>query len=228
MIKNKKGIKMLAKTLRYGVAILSFSIYTNLALAMTLESNTPNQTQSVAADDAKKFVMDTGNEIIQILANKKQSLSERKENFRKVLAKDFDIPQIGRFVLGKYWRQANPDQQKQFLTLFEGAIVETYSEQFNNYTDEKLNVISANSKDKDIILVNSEILHPHGGEPLNVRWQIVKKDSYFKVIDIIVNGVSMRITQRTEYAAIIQSKQKGIDGLIDYIRSNPEAVETKP
>jgi phospholipid transport system substrate-binding protein len=195
------------------------------AADVTQSADTTAPITSLSAEEAQKFITETGNQIIAILANKQKPLASRKEEFRSVLRENFNIAAIGRFVLGKYWRQANDQQKEQYLQLFEDAIVESYSAQFNNYSNEKLRVLSASPTHKGGVLVKSKVLRPQGGEPLRVDWQVFQTKTGLKIHDIIVNGVSMSITQRTEYAGIIQSTGRGIDGLLDSLRQKPSLTQ---
>ena len=171
----------------------------------------------VSEKEYENFVESTGNEIIQVLVHKETPMSKRKENFRAILRTKFSIPSIGKFVLARYWRQADDGQKARYLKLFETAIVENYSAQFDNYSNEKLQVIGVHKMEDGGILVNSKVLRPSGAEPLLVDWKVFhhKKDNTFKIVDLVVNGVSMSITQRSEYAGLIQGAGGNIDTFLN-------------
>lgn len=162
----------------------------------------------------ESFVANIGNDIIKILVNKSVPLPQRKAEFRKVLRENFSIPAIGKFVLASYWRRATPEQKKEYLQLFEDAIVENYAAQFDSYDNERLDVRGARKTKDGGVIVKSMILRPTGGEPLNLDWKIFQTKKGMKVLDLVVNGVSMSITQRTEYRAIVRSKGGKIEGLL--------------
>lgn len=172
---------------------------------------------SVSEKEYQNFVESTGNEIIQVLVHKETPMEKRKDNFREILRTKFSIPSIGKFVLARYWRQADDSQKARYLKLFETAIVENYSAQFDNYSNEKLQVTGTHPMDDGGVLVNSKVLRPSGAEPLLVDWKVFyhKKDGAFKVVDLVVNGVSMSITQRSEYAGLIQSAGGNMDTFLD-------------
>jgi phospholipid transport system substrate-binding protein len=184
------------------------------------------QTSSARAQDAvagiaqqeyKNFVEATGNEVIQVLIQKQTPLAKRKDEFRAILRTKFSIPSIGKFVLARYWRQADDGQKARYLKLFETAIVENYSAQFDNYANEKLQVVGAHNMEDGGVLVNSKVVRPSGAEPLLVDWKVFhhKKDNTFKIVDLVVNGVSMSITQRSEYAGLIQGAGGNMDTFLD-------------
>ena len=164
------------------------------------------------------FITSLGNNIIRILVNKKAPLSERKNEFRHVLKDYFDIPEIGKFVLARYWRRATNDQKTEYLDLFENAIVDNYAAQFDDYQNETLEVQSVRESADQGIMVMSVIKKQTGAPPLKVDWKIFQTKQGLKVYDIIVNGVSMSITQRSEYAGIINKNGGQLEGLLKLMR----------
>lgn len=172
----------------------------------------------------KDFITKIGNDIIRILVNKSAPMEDRKQEFRGVLKTNFDIPSIGKFVLARYWRQATDSQKDEYLNLFEDAIVDNYAAQFDNYNNETLNVESAReSRDGGVIIVSKIVRHDNT-PPLQVDWKIFKTKQGLRVLDIVVNGVSMSISQRSEYASVIKSKG-GIDGLLQAMRNKEVKIK---
>jgi len=164
------------------------------------------------------FITSLGNNIIRILVNKKAPLSERKNEFRHVLKDYFDIPEIGKFVLARYWKRATNNQKTEYLDLFENAIVDNYAAQFDDYQNETLEVQSVRESADQGIMVMSVIKKQTGAPPLKVDWKIFQTKQGLKVYDIIVNGVSMSITQRSEYAGIINKNGGQLEGLLKLMR----------
>lgn len=172
------------------------------------------EVESTTASE-KDFVQKVGNEIVKILADRNSNIDERRERFRKVLRENFDIKSIGKFVLGRYWRTISDDQKSQFLKLFEDALVENYSSQFDNYHNESLEVKGSRDSKAGGTIVQSQVIRPQGGNPLNVDWKVFSvKDGSYKILDIVVDGVSLSNTQRSTYAATIQNNNGSIDALL--------------
>lgn len=178
------------------------------------------ETDAISLQAYQKFVEETGNEIIQVLVHKDDPMPERKKAFRAILQTKFSVPSIAKFVLARYWRTADDGQKARYLALFETAIVENYAAQFDNYANEKLEVTGAQpTDDGEGMLVTSRILRPSGGQPLQVDWKVYAQhkdgQQVMKVVDIVVNGVSMSITQRSEYAGLIQQAGGDIGLFLD-------------
>lgn len=174
----------------------------------------------------KNFITTLGNNIIEILVDKKAPLTERKEKFRQVLRDYFDIPEIGKFVLARYWRRATDQQKTEYLALFENAIVDNYAAQFDSYQNERLEVQNVREDSDQGVLVMSIIKRQTGAPPLKIDWKIFQTKKGLRVYDIIVNGVSMSITQRTEYGGIVSQNGGQIEGLLKLMREGKSPTFT--
>lgn len=169
----------------------------------------------------EQFVNDLGNNIITLIRST-DDLSKKKEHFRNLLQKSFDMQSIGKFVLSRFWKQATPEQRDKFLNLFEQNMVDTYTSQFDQYKDETM-VVNDSRKDEDgAIWVNAKV-QGSAREPVNIRWKLYDKGGALKVYDIHVNEASMCITHRSEYASIIGSHGGQIDGLLVALSNNKAA-----
>src|SRR5476651_118182 len=78
------------------------------------------------AQDARSFVANLGQQAIQVLGPSVPT-PQRLARFRQLFSNDFDVPGMGQFVLGRYWRTATPAEQQEFLQLFQEYIVRAYS-----------------------------------------------------------------------------------------------------
>ncbi|MDX2224285.1 MAG: ABC transporter substrate-binding protein [Rhodospirillaceae bacterium] len=136
---------------------------------------------------------------------------EKTVRFRKLFVEFFDIPAIGRFVLGRFARAVQPADLERFQKLFEDVIVYTWTRRFGEYKGESLNVKDSAPDGDAGALVNSDIVGK-GGQAFAVSWRLRKRETGFRIVDVIVEGVSMAITYRNEYASIIQ-KSGGMAGL---------------
>lgn len=168
-------------------------------------------------EESQNFIKDIADRGIGFLKNQELSVENREKEFRNMLEESFDMKTIGRFALGKYWRQATKDQKKEYLCLFENMIVNVYSRRFGEYNGEKFEVISSREQGTSDVIVASHII-TGGSEPISIDWRVRKKDDHFVVIDIIVAGVSMALTQRSDFAAVIQRGGGKIDVLLEHLR----------
>jgi phospholipid transport system substrate-binding protein len=170
------------------------------------------------APDAKAtaFMNELWNQALELL-NKKAPAAERQARFRELFHKDFDSSGIARFVLGRYWRTASPEEQKEFLKLFEDYVVYVYTARLSDFEGEQFKITGARS-DQDSVLVSTDVMTPGAPQPLKVDWRLVDDDGAYKISDVIVDGVSMLVTQRSEFASVIQRHGGQMQGLIDLMR----------
>jgi phospholipid transport system substrate-binding protein len=175
---------------------------------------------NVFANDGKKaqdFINKMGDDAVSFLQDASLSDAQKKDKFRSLLKKNFDMATIGRFALGKNWRSASAAQQKEYLGLFENMIVRVYSERFGEYQGEGFDVESFRDTGKKDILVTSYIV-PKSGSKVQVDWRVRNKDGAMKVIDVIIEGVSMSLTQRSDFSSVIQRGGGKIDVLLDHLK----------
>lgn len=168
-------------------------------------------------DKAKSFIDKMGKDAISFLEDESLTSAQKQSKFRVLLQKNFDMGTIGRFALGKNWRIATPEQQNEYLKLFENMIVRVYSSRFNDYNGQNFNVVSARDTGKQDFLVTSYIVPPSGSK-VQVDWRVRDKNGSMKVIDVIIEGVSMSLTQRSDFSSVIQRGGGNIQVLIDHLK----------
>ena len=172
----------------------------------------------LAESDPGSYVMEMTTNAINTLTDKSISQNEKESQFGKLFDKNFDIPSISRFVLGKYWKQASLDQKKNFIKAFRNYVVKTYSSRFNEYSGEKLKLVNyENEKNPKIFLVHT-ILERQDAPVIKVDWRIGKKKDRFVILDIIIEGISLAITQRSEFVSVIDQNEGNIDKLISILK----------
>lgn len=170
---------------------------------------------------AADFVQSLGDKAIATLADPKNGKDKSKAVFRELLNRNFDINTISRFVLGRYWNVATDAQKKEYQALFEQMIVEVYAERFSQYAGESFKVGGGQASGENDAVVVSQVLRPDG-PPVNVSWRVRNKDGAFKIIDVIVENVSMSVTQRSEFASVIESNGGRFDALLDALRQRSQ------
>ena len=165
---------------------------------------------------AEKFVESLANSAISSLTTKTLTEKERQYNFRGLLRNYFDINGIGKWALGRYWRKASQSERTEYLDLFENLIVGTYSNRFNAYSDEKLLVKGSTSRGR-FALVKS-LLNRDNQKPIRIDWRVTRPDGSYKIFDIVVEGVSMIQTQRSEFSSVIRRNGGNVSGLLIALR----------
>lgn len=171
-----------------------------------------------AADRATNLISDLGRRTIEILTQKELPESVREQRFRRLFEEGFDINIVSRFALGRYWNTSSEQQRKEFQKLFESYVVKAYTVRFSEYTDQQFKVTGSRTQSDDEFLVTSEIIRPEGGPPIKIDWRVVNGSAGPKITDVIVEGVSMAITQREQFASVIQRNGGEVDALLKLLR----------
>jgi phospholipid transport system substrate-binding protein len=175
---------------------------------------------------AVEFVASLADRTIKILKDKSLNKNGRVEALGNIFLDGFDVQAIGRFVLGRFWAQATPQERDAYLAAFKDFVVETYAIRFNSYAGEVFKVKGA-LPDGDLgALVTSEI-GTAGEEPARVEWRVRKEQSGFKIVDVIVEGVSLAITQRSEFASVLQSNTGNLASLTAALREKIAQLKSK-
>ena len=171
---------------------------------------------AVQASDPKAFVQQLGDRTIQIL-NQDGSAQQKLNALKAVLDQATDLDLVGRLVLGRSWRSASDAQREEYLRLFHGLVMQTMAERFSWYTGETFEIVGATPVDDRDTMVSTRILRPDGKPPILVDWRVRQSERGYLLIDIVAEGVSLVVTQRSEASEIIN--RNGIDGLLQEMRA---------
>lgn len=186
--------------------------------------------QSAKADSATekpepaRFIEGLASEALKVLTASRGTLAEREDMFRRLLRDDFAMEKIGRFVIGPHWRTMTPQQQAEYQKLFTEWVLKTYSARLGGYSGEEFAVLRTSSAGRRDVIVHTKIIKPDAGDGLSVDWRVRKLDRKFRIIDIYVEGVSMAVTQRSEFESVV--RRHGVDGLISIIRERLATLDT--
>lgn len=169
---------------------------------------------SIDAKKAEDFVKKTTQEGLTDIINSNVSQEEKDKRFEKLFNEALDLKFIGQFVLGRNWRTATAKQKKEFIETYRQLNVRTWSKRFDEFKGKEFIFTGTSpSNSKGQIFVNSEVPMEQA-QPATVVWRVKQNGDNFKIVDIIIENVSLAITARNEYTAFIKKSPDGIDGLI--------------
>lgn len=172
-------------------------------------------TQAFAQNDgANRFVDVLAQQVLDVVksdADKASKVSRIESIFTDKVDMDF----IARFVLGKYWRQATPSQQKAYIEAYKPFLLKNYASRLTRYSGQTYTLRKPRAEGGSSV-VTMEIKDSNGQSFL-VDYRLRSAGGSYKVADVVVEGVSLLSTQRSEFAAIIDNK--GIDGLTEALRN---------
>ena len=162
------------------------------------------------------LVKNTANEVLEIVKKDKDIQSG---DMRKITAlaeekilPHFAFDRMSRIVLGKNWRHASKEQQEAFIKEFRTLLVRTYSSALAQYRNQTIEYKPLRTQPGDEeVTVKTRILQP-GGPPVPVDYTLEKSGDEWKVIDVVIEGVSLVTNYRGQFSTEI--RDNGMDGLI--------------
>ena len=196
----------------------SFYLFLFLSFFVFLQKNNGTYLVYAAANDPGNYVISTTQKAINTLTDQTITQEEKERRFGKLFDENFDIPSISRFVLGKYWKSSTKIQKKEFIVTFRNYIVKTYSSRFNEYTGEKLTLINYENESNPKLFIVHTALNRPDDLPILIDWRVgLKKDRYI-ILDIIIEGISLAVTQRSEFVSVIDQNDGNVDNLIKLLK----------
>lgn len=168
---------------------------------------------------AEKFIKNLTDTGIEEIINSDVSEEEKDQRFEKLFNENLDLDFIGRFVLGRYWRTATAEERKEFINVYRELNIKTWSSRFDEFKGKSFIFKGTSpSSSGGQIFVNTEVPMDQGA-PAKVVWRVKENKGQFKVVDIIIENVSLAITARNEYTAFIKNSPDGVQGLINNLKS---------
>ena len=185
-----------------------------------------NANAQVNAQAAEKFIKDTTAKGIEQIINANISQTEKDKRFYDLLNGALDLDFIGQFVLGRNWRTATPEQRKEFIAVYRDLNIATWSKRFNEFKGKNFVFKGTTpSSSKGQIFVDT-VVPMDQGEPAKVVWRVREKNGDYKIVDIIIEGVSLAQSARSEYTAFIKNNPGGIDALIADLQAKLKAQKS--
>lgn len=197
--------------------MLSRRGFVSAVAAAVAASVAPLHAQALVPE-AAQFIRDLSQRAIGDLTATGISDAERARRFAVLLHDNFDVPGIGRFVLGRFWRIATEAERSEYLKLFEEYLTQIYAGRFKEYAGENLRIDQARTGSDDEVIISSTILRSQIG-PTPVIWRARRDGGSFRVFDLSVEGVSLSITHRDDFAAVIQSGGGKVEALLKMLRA---------
>ena len=173
----------------------------------------------IDAAKAETFVKEVTTEGIEQIINANIPQAEKDARFAKLFNKALDLDFIGQFVLGRNWRTATPAQREEFIKVYRQLNISTWSKRFDEFKGREF-IFKGTSPSNSAgqVFVNS-VVPMDQGEPAKVIWRVREKGGQYKIVDIIIENVSLAITARNEYTAFIKNNPGGVDALIANLKS---------
>ena len=195
----------------------------SFVVALALFSAVPlGAAKAATTKDAEQYVNTLGNTALGIISGK-AGKNEKQAQLEKLFSESVDIPWVGRFVMGRFWREATDEQKKKYLSEYQNFVVKHYASRFTEYSSGSFKITGSKDDGDGEFVINMQMTSGEAGaEPVAVDYRVRSEKGKFKVFDIIVEGVSMITTQRSEFASVLSNN--GIDYLITQLANKSASV----
>lgn len=171
------------------------------------------------AERAQALVAQLSETLIGLLRSGR-SEAQLLADFQALLARYGDMPVVAASVLGPPWRSATPAQKQAFVAAFQTYLARKYGRQFSDYTNATIQIRRARDGGRSGVLVETVITRP-GRDGFVVEWQVSERGGSPKVVNLIIEGVSMLTNERAEIGAMLEAEGGNLDRLIARMRSTP-------
>ncbi len=190
-----------------------------LFLAIGIGAQSAMASPQAAALDAGDFVIDLHLRVYERLTESGIGLEEQRNRLRALLKESFNVPMIARFALGRYWRTARENERAEFVDIFEEIIVRSFLPIFIKYSDASLEVIETrwHPKDSSSVVVKSKI-HRSSSEGLRVDWRGRLIGDELRIVDVVVEGVSIAFLLRSKFNLSLRRQGGDIGAFVGQLR----------
>ena len=184
-----------------GIVLLSFGATARRAPAAT---ETPTA-----------VIQQTTDAVLAVLANKSLSVAQKRQQIEQIVYAHFDFETLSRLVLARNWRRLSPEQQHEFVEQFKKHLSLTYGKNVETYDNERATITGDHADPGGDWTVKTKILRP-GAADIDVAYRLRKEGGEWKVIDVIIEGVSLVANYRSQFQDIVSSQ--GPAKLIELLR----------
>lgn len=160
---------------------------------------------------AHAFIKQSGEKLVSII-NGPGSHSEKAAKLRALVNNIVAVDDIGKFVIGRYWRVATPQQRTEYMKLFHEMLAYNITTQIRAYKGVTFTV-GRTSSGPEGEMVNTTISR-QGQSPAQVQWVVKTVGGQAKIVDVVVEGTSLRITERSEYSSVINDNGGQVSTLL--------------
>jgi phospholipid transport system substrate-binding protein len=167
-----------------------------------------------AAETAGDWVSQLGQKVVAVLKQTKDQPTQRKSELEAIFVDSFDVDFIAKFVLARGWNTATDEQRKEFLALLPNYVATIFAGQFADYNGNGFKVTK--ELDRNAGTEVEGFIEQSDGPDVAATFTVTKPDGKYLITDAKVEGVSLLVTKRSEFASVLS--RQGMDALISRIR----------
>jgi len=175
-----------------------------------------------AAESPPKVVQELADAVVAVLAEKGPTADQKREKVQTIVYAHFDFTTLSRLVLARNWKQLSPEQRQAFVEEFKRHLSMTYGKNVETYNNERAEVTGDRTEPGGDWTVKTKIVRP-GAQDILVDYRLRQEEGGWKVIDVIIEGVSLVANFRSQFQEIMTGQ--GPQKLIDILHEKNERGE---
>lgn len=172
------------------------------------------------AADARSMIQEFGDQMTAVV-NGTADPAAKQELLRPTVDAHVDVALVAKFCLGRYWNRASPDQQARYTQVFHSVMLATIAGHIGEYKGVSYSINGLRPAGEDVAVATT-ILRPNA-PAVDVQWVVSSKSGAPKIVDLIAEGTSMRLTQRQDYMSFLSANGGSIDALITAMQAKLKA-----
>jgi len=176
-----------------------------------------------AVPEAEAFIKEMGEQVVGVLGDDSMAREDKLDALKDLLNEATDLPLVARLVLGPHWRSASEEQRAAYVDAFERFVMSNMSDRLHDFGGETFEVTGSQEINERDSMVATRIRSPSSGDTFKVEWRVRRTDDSFAIIDVVAEGVSLVVSQRSEMSEVVN--RHGLDGLIERLRNREIEVE---
>ena len=170
------------------------------------------------SSDPKQFIQEIVDEAKEILVDS-NSDKYKSDKLTEIALATVDINGVGFYTLGSYRKDLTEEQKKEYTILFKKYFLKTFVSRLTDYSEPKIDVVSAEKKNEKYTIVSSILLATEKRAEVKIDWRVYTKDPNKPLIrDLIIEGLSLARTQKEEFSSIIESNDGDINALFNKLK----------
>ena len=181
-------------------------------------------TSAAASSEARLVVEETAQQVLDVLADKQASTGNRLERLERIAEERFDFDTISRLVLARNWKKLSEPQRAEFIREFKSYMSRNYGNRIDGYTEEKVDVFGEREEPRGDVTVLTRIVGGRG-DGAEVQYRMRNRDGVWKVIDIVVEGISFVSSYRSQFKELWS--RGGAENLLHSLREKNEAAPSE-
>ena len=170
------------------------------------------------SSDPKQFIQEIVDEAKEILVDS-NSDKYKSDKLTEIALATVDINGVGFYTLGSYRKDLTEEQKKEYTILFKKYFLKTFVSRLTDYSEPKIDVVSAEKKNEKYTIVSSILLATEKRAEVKIDWRVYTKNPNKPLIrDLIIEGLSLARTQKEEFSSIIESNDGDINALFNKLK----------